>query len=477
MKPTVNFLKLAIIAASLCFANEAIANTPQEIAKRTSPSVVLLVMEDAHGQPIAMGSGFVVREGVVATNMHVIDGAARGYARLVSDRNKHDIQGIAAMDGARDIVLLAVESLQAAALPVGDSGNASVGDTVYAIGNPRGLEGTFSAGIISSVREVGDDYLLQITAPISPGSSGGPVVNTTGDVIGIAVATFRGGQNLNFAIPSRYLSELVQKNKEPIDFPKAAEARREKKEKSILAEMGGRTTEGVTGGQFIWDYKQTQIGYYSFSLRNHLREHVQNVLCLVVFYGADGQPVEVDLISHRDIVPAGLARRVTSKVDGSVQRLTTREGSETPRTLIEFRVLFFDIVEPDDPLREQGALDNEHEPDSDLAAGARRTRPPSLEDIESELRQLEENIAKIAAKLAPAGNGPDLIESRIEGEFEGWEGDTIFKLDNGQIWQQVTYGYTYTYKFRPKVWIIKTHGAYKMKVEGMSSTIFVKRLR
>ena len=61
--------------------------------------------------------------------------------------------------------------------------------------------------------------------------------------------------------------------------------------------------------------------------------------------------------------------------------------------------------------------------------------------------------------------------------LEGWDGETIFKLDNGQIWQQVTYAYTYHYAYRPKVFIIKTHGAYKMKVDGVSGMIFVKQLK
>jgi hypothetical protein len=71
----------------------------------------------------------------------------------------------------------------------------------------------------------------------------------------------------------------------------------------------------------------------------------------------------------------------------------------------------------------------------------------------------------------------DLIESRIDGDFEGWDGDTIFKLINGQIWQQVSYDYTYHYAFMPKVLIFKTTGGYKMKVEGVHKTIYVERLK
>jgi hypothetical protein len=71
----------------------------------------------------------------------------------------------------------------------------------------------------------------------------------------------------------------------------------------------------------------------------------------------------------------------------------------------------------------------------------------------------------------------DLIESRIDGDFEGWDGDTVFKLTNGQIWQQVSYNYTYHYAFMPEVLIFKTTEGYKMKVGGVHETIYVKRLK
>ena len=185
------------------------AEIASEIAKKVLPSVVLLVMEDDAGRPLGLGSGFVVRDGVIATNMHVIKGASRGYARLPGDKTKYDIAGTLGTDSARDLVLLSVENMKAPILKIGDSSKAVVGDEVYAAGNPQGLEGTFSSGIVSGVRTVGEDHLLQITAPISPGSSGGPVVNSGGEVIGVSVATFEEGQNLNFAIPSAYLLPLI----------------------------------------------------------------------------------------------------------------------------------------------------------------------------------------------------------------------------------------------------------------------------
>jgi hypothetical protein len=80
-------------------------------------------------------------------------------------------------------------------------------------------------------------------------------------------------------------------------------------------------------------------------------------------------------------------------------------------------------------------------------------------------------------KKGRPSQGSEVIESRIDGEFEGWEGETIFKLDNGQIWQQSAYAYTYHYAYRPEVLIYKSGGVYKMKVEDVEETITVERLK
>ena len=201
----------AMYLALLLFlgAKEAVAQTAQEIAKKAFGSTVLLVMEDANDHHLSFGSGFFVREGEIASNLHVVKGAAKGFAKLVGEKTKYDIEGITAVDPKRDLVVLKISARRWPALPIGNSDAVQVGESVYAVGNPQGFEGTFSQGIISSIREVGNDKLLQITAPISPGSSGGPVLSGKGEVIGISVAFFSGGQNLNFAIPSNYLKTLI----------------------------------------------------------------------------------------------------------------------------------------------------------------------------------------------------------------------------------------------------------------------------
>ncbi len=307
--------------------------TARRVAETTFPSVVLLVMEDSNGQTVSLGSGFFVSSNVVATNLHVIESATRGYAKLVGQRTKFDIVGIVGIDSSRDLALLMLEGAKAPFLSVSANGTVAVGDDVYVVGNPQGLEGTLSQGIISSLRRIGNDTLMQITAPISPGSSGGPVLNSEGKVIGVAVATLKGGQNLNFAIPSSYLSPLISNMRLPqrLSTGSATSGR-----SSLSNDLGGKLSAGVTGGQWAWTYSGLEIGSYSFTLRNELREPVKNVKCLVVFLDKERKPLDVDIITVSGVIPGGLARRISSKVDGSVQRLAQ---------FAQFRILDFEVVE------------------------------------------------------------------------------------------------------------------------------------
>ena len=92
-----------------------------------------------------------------------------------------------------------------------------------------------------------------------------------------------------------------------------------------------------------WGYPNSMHGAYTFSLKNNLRESVGDVYCLVVFYDSQGNPLDISVVNYRQTIPPGLARRVSGKVDGSVQRMTTGELETKPGTRIEFRILDFSI--------------------------------------------------------------------------------------------------------------------------------------
>ena len=190
---------------------EAVGQTPQDVAKQTLPSIVVLVSETGNGKPVALGSGFFVRKDVIATNFHVIKGASQIRARVVGQSRSHPIKRILAFDGRKDLALLLVSGLEGTPLWIGNSCGIEVGDTVFAVGNPKGLEGTFSQGTVSAIRKLKGNRYIQITAPVSEGSSGGPVLNESGEVIGIAVASVRQGQNLNFAVSGLDLEVIILK--------------------------------------------------------------------------------------------------------------------------------------------------------------------------------------------------------------------------------------------------------------------------
>ena len=324
------------LAAALLLTNLrvplAAAQNAQQIAKKAFSSVALLVTEDANGQPVSLGSSFVVMPGYLVTNLHVIEGASRARAKIIGRDQKYTIAGTSAVDEVHDLVILSVPGLNAPSLKLGDSRDVSVGDLVYAVGNPKGLEGTFSQGIISGIRRVDSEVLLQITAPISPGSSGGPVLSEKGEVIGVAAATYAGGQNLNFAIPSSYVGSLMARAKK--DAVPLSPGRTPSGDRSVLGQLGGKSVEGVVGENLAWKY-DFAYGEYSISIRNKLDEPVEDVYCLVVFLDEKKTPIDVDVVRYRDMIPAGLAKRVTSKVDESVQKLTR---------WLEFRVLDFRLA-------------------------------------------------------------------------------------------------------------------------------------
>ena len=204
---------VTILTTLLLFAIHATTSaqtTTEQIAEKALAATVYLEMQDSNGEILSIGSGFFVRQDLIVTNYHVIEGAARGTAKLVGKHTKYTIEGITATESANDLAILKVSASGIKPLPlVKNSDRVKIGAQIYVAGNPKGLEGTFSDGIISSKRGGHVYGRLQMTAPISPGSSGGPVLNTRGEVIGVSSMTIEGGQNLNFAIPSNYIKTLV----------------------------------------------------------------------------------------------------------------------------------------------------------------------------------------------------------------------------------------------------------------------------
>jgi tetratricopeptide (TPR) repeat protein len=180
-----------------------------ELVKRIKPSAVAIETYDSKGAIISRGSGFFVAADRVITNRHVIERAARVEIHLM-DGKKFPVRGVLAIDGEGDLALLQVDVPRGLAFPLPIVRAApQEGESIVVIGNPYGLEGSVANGIVSAVREIsGYGKIIQITAPISPGSSGSPVVNMAGQVVGVATLQAAEGQSLNFAVPAERITQL-----------------------------------------------------------------------------------------------------------------------------------------------------------------------------------------------------------------------------------------------------------------------------
>jgi serine protease Do len=206
------WLLLVAVLFGLVLSAEAQTDDPgKHIYASSEASVFLIYINDASGTPTALGSGFLVAPQLLVTNHHVVEGGepvlAVGPARIPLK--------IVSIDTVNDLAVVSVgTSLTSTPLPLAP-GEVKPGEQVYAIGNPQGLEKTISQGIVSGLRERDGRKLIQVTAPISHGSSGGPVLNAKGEVVGVAVGMLEDGQNLNFAVPVDYVRTLLAHKDEP----------------------------------------------------------------------------------------------------------------------------------------------------------------------------------------------------------------------------------------------------------------------
>ena len=182
------------------------------IAEKTRPSVFLITTADRNGNALASGTGFLVsKDGYLVTNHHVIRKAASAVAKA-DNGSTFRVEGILATDLERDLAILKITNRDTPALALGTSLRIKAGERVAVIGSPLGLEGSLSEGIVAANRDVKEfGRLLQITAPISHGSSGSPVLDFKGNVVGVAASSRNEGQAVNFAIPVEELAKLISK--------------------------------------------------------------------------------------------------------------------------------------------------------------------------------------------------------------------------------------------------------------------------
>jgi hypothetical protein len=205
----------------------AIGQSPlSQAVKKVIPSVFLIKTYDSQHKELAIGTGFFIDSlGTGITNYHVLEGASAATITL-QDGAEFPIQYINGQDEQRDLIRFRVESSSSAkglAYLKLSNKKPQLGEDVFTIGNPEGLSFSVSDGIVSSVREDEIGTVIQTTAPISPGSSGSPLLNLKGEVIGVISFYYQDGQNLNFAIGVNHLKEMTSK-KPMYAFPEQRES-------------------------------------------------------------------------------------------------------------------------------------------------------------------------------------------------------------------------------------------------------------
>ena len=183
------------------------------LVRRVKPSVVSVLTYDAKGEPLISGTGFFIRAGQVITNMHVIRGAHRVEIHTLDGKGRtYPVAGALATDEEADLALLSVDLPAERSRPLTFASSLpDEGEQIFVIGNPLRLEGSVSEGIVSAVREVPDlGHIIQITAPVSHGNSGSPLLNMRGQVVGIVTVKVTNGQNINLALGMARISSLPE---------------------------------------------------------------------------------------------------------------------------------------------------------------------------------------------------------------------------------------------------------------------------
>lgn len=255
MRPS-PLLRAAVLAAGLLLVPPtAWSKSAKEVFQQAAPSVVVVLALGRNGATTGQGSGVVVGGTEVVTNCHVVEEAAGIAVRQASDHTGGTTwrmkASVLARNDERDLCLLHVEELSHPPAPttarLGSAKTLSVGEEVYAIGAPRGLELSLSRGIVSQLRGVlgkRRSPLIQTDAAISPGSSGGGLFNANGELVGITTFKWR-GENLNFALPADWVQELRERGRSAVETAEMRAACEEDPDFECLVVLARREADGI----------------------------------------------------------------------------------------------------------------------------------------------------------------------------------------------------------------------------------------
>jgi S1-C subfamily serine protease len=311
----------SLIALALCAAAPAVARAQElpipQVVQRASPAVVSIKTFDGDGEETGIASGFVIRGGRIVTNAHVVEGAAQVRVYDRDDKLLGTADHAEAISTTSDLAILpsmapAVPPIALAAAPP------EVGESVLAIGAPEGLTNSVSDGIVSAFRVMQGQRVMQITAPLSHGSSGGPVLNRRAELVGVSVAVLRDGQNLNFAVPLADVRALVAAAPGRVAFPAEGATRARGFEiESVDALRRVAVGESVTGALRSGDLRVEGGGWFdAYRLTARSGERVtisvrSNDFDTFVAVGRVGRGKELEVLGSDDDGAGGTNSRLT----------------------------------------------------------------------------------------------------------------------------------------------------------------------
>jgi len=329
-------IQMMILTIFILFVTTSVSYaemTVFQIAKKYLSSVVTIVALDENDQPLSLGSGFFINEnGDIVTNHHVLEGSSKAIIRTTKG-DKGEILEIIKNDPDLDLLVAKTSLKNTKPLPLGDSDVVTVGEDIVAIGNPAGLEGTVSKGIISGIRKAENLKFIQITAPISPGSSGGPVFNLSGKVIGVATAYLDYGQNLNFAMPINYLKTLKQSKLKLASLPKRSKNKAFKKDDSLVQIFDVHYNYHA--------FNATTLSKVDFAIKNLSNYPIRNIQLFFVYKNYKGEVVSYSTKKLKESILPQLALQFDHL--HCVKYFRKWQGSDFLEGKVEIRILDYEI--------------------------------------------------------------------------------------------------------------------------------------
>lgn len=262
--------------------------TAEAVYRSASPAVLQVSTYGKNNVPLATGSAFLIGSNRVATCFHVLEGCSEARLQFIDDNQYLETLGVRYQDQKADVVILEVAPSNKPYLQIA-SETPNIGSAVYTIGNPRGLSGSLSAGIVSGKREIRGVHNIQITAAISPGNSGGPLLNDQAEVVGVVKSTLRDSQNLNFATAFQPWEQL--------DTPEQIDVVFGNTSTTTSAEVDAA---GLVITDFSWTGRNSssrwregglfQRGYgFTFSLKNNTSKDINSVRISISLSGENDQ--------------------------------------------------------------------------------------------------------------------------------------------------------------------------------------------